>query len=136
MDPNMIPSLLFAKQTLIPLTAILCGLALPVLIVWLVLRNQQRRHQQLLETVRHLADRGMPVPRELLDPPQRTAVQGSPMFRAITLVGVGVGLALMFVLLNLAFLAGIGALLVCIGVAQLVALRLEPAPRADADPGA
>lgn len=118
-------STLLLKQTLIPIVAIVSAVGLPALIVWLVLRHQQQRHQQLLETVRHLADRGMPVPRELLDPPRRQAVQGSSQFRAITLVGVGLGLALMFYLLGLAFLSGIGALLVCIGVAQLIALRIE-----------
>ena len=109
---------------LIPILGILAGIALPIAIVALVMQSQQRQRAALFDTVKHLADRGLPVPPELLNPPQ---AQTSPRFRAITLVGAGVGLALMFWLLNLQFLIGIGGLLVCIGAAQLFAIRLDSA---------
>lgn len=116
---------------LIPILGILAGIVLPIAIVAIVMQSQQRQRTALFDTVKHLADRGLPVPPELLDPPRRQD-HGSPRFRAITLVGVGIGLALMFWLLNLALLMGVGALLVCIGIAQLIALRLD---RADAGKG-
>ena len=108
---------------LIPIVAIVT----PIVIVAVVLHFKQRQRQALYETVKHFADRGMPVPRELLDPPppQGTSALGTPRFRAITLIGVGVGLALMFWSLDLRFLIGIGGLLVCIGLAQLFALKLD-----------
>lgn len=121
---------LMFKQMLIPIVAIVFGLGMPALVVFLVLHFQHRRQQLLMDTVRQLADRGQPIPRELLDPPRRE--QGSPQFRAITLVGVGIGLALMFWWQDLAFLMGIGGLLLCIGAAQLIALRLEPRTPRDA----
>jgi len=79
---------------LIPIVAIL----LPIFIVGIVLYFKQRQREALYETVKHFADRGMPVPRELLDPPQPPgqSALGSPRFRAITLIGVGIGLALLF----------------------------------------
>ena len=120
MDLSILPKL---TGLLIPIM----GILLPVFIVGLVLHFKQRQREALYETVKHFADRGMPVPRELLDPPQSAgaSVLGTPRFRAITLIGVGVGLALMFWSLNLEFLIGIGGLLVCIGLAQLFALRLD-----------
>jgi hypothetical protein len=111
---------------LIPLVAIIGGCLVPVAIIYIVLNVQQRQREKLYETVKHFADRGMPVPSELLDPPRREQAKlGSLRFRAITLIGIGVGLALMFWGLDLVFLLGIGGLLMCIGVAQLVALELD-----------
>jgi len=122
-----------ASKDLVAITAILTGavaILMPVLIVWVALQYRQRRNEKLYETVKYLADRGQPVPPELLNPPQKQ--HESPLFRAITLIGVGVGLGVMFKWLGLGWLMGIGALLVCIGVAQLIALRIErnPAPGA------
>ncbi|RZU02439.1 DUF6249 domain-containing protein [Rivibacter subsaxonicus] len=115
-----------ASKDIVAITAILTGavaILMPVLIVWIALQYRQRRNEKLYETVKYLADRGQPVPPELLNPPQKP--HESPLFRAITLIGVGVGLAVMFKWLGLGWLMGIGALLVCIGVAQLIALRIE-----------
>lgn len=108
---------------LIPIVAIIT----PILIIAVVFYFKQRQRQALYETVKHFADRGMPVPRELLDPPQPPGppALGTPRFRAITLIGTGVGLGLMFWSLDLRFLIGIGGLLVCIGLAQLFALKLD-----------
>ena len=119
------------KQTLVPIVAIMSGLIMvfmPALIVYLVLQFRQRKAERVLETVKHLAERGLPVPRELLDPPRAAApndISQTARFRAITLLGVGIGLSLMFHLLGLAFLVGIGALLICIGIAQLIAVWIE-----------
>ena len=112
------------KQALMPMVIAVTALTMPVLIVWLVLRIQQRRNQLLFDTVRHLADKGLPVPRELLDPPRRRGA--SPRFRAITVVGVGVGLVLMFWWMDMRPLIGLGLLALCIGAAQLLALAWEP----------
>jgi len=108
---------------LIPIVAIVT----PIIIVAVVFYFKQRQRQALYETVKHFADRGMPVPRELLDPPpaQGAPALGTARFRAITLIGAGAGLALMFWGLELQFLIGIGGLLGCIGLAQLFALKLD-----------
>jgi hypothetical protein len=124
----MLAPVLANDAIVIPLAGMLLalfGMLLPIAIVLAVLHYRHKRTQQLYDTVKYLADKGQPIPSELLDPPQLDRPRESPQFRAITALGVGVGLAAMFYLLNLRFLVGIGALLVCIGVAQLIAVRLE-----------
>lgn len=116
------------KMVLIPVVAIVFGLGMPALVVYLVLHFRHQRHELLHATVQRMADRGLPIPPELLDPPRR-APQHSRQFNAITMLGIAVGLAVMFHMLDLQPLMGIGALVGCIGIAQLIALRLEvPAP--------
>jgi Domain of unknown function (DUF6249) len=116
----------YVLKNLVALLIPLAGIALPVLVIWLVLHFRERQRQQLYETARHYADRGMPVPRELLDPPTRSRrMANAPRFAAFTLIGVGVGIALMFWSLDLPSLIGIGGLVLCIGVAQLVAVVLD-----------
>jgi hypothetical protein len=105
---------------LIPLT----GIVFPIIVLYVVLQFRERQRQQLYDTVKHYADRGMPVPRELLDPPRRAQLN-TPRYGAFTAIGLGVGLALMFWSMELESLTGIGGLLVCIGVAQLIALHFD-----------
>lgn len=108
------------------LTIPLAGIALPLLILWVVLHYRERQRSKLYDTVKYFADRGMPVPRELLDPPQdQRPTLGTPRFRAFTTIGTGLGVALMFAIMDMRFLIGIGGLLVFIGLAQLIALHLD-----------
>jgi hypothetical protein len=119
---------LLQNDTIIPLAGMAVGvisMLIPIAIVFVVLHFRHRRTQALYETVTQLSERGLPVPPDLLDPPAPRKSAETPLFRAITLIGVGVGLALMFYFLNLRHLAGIGALLLCIGIAQIIALRIE-----------
>jgi hypothetical protein len=109
----------FLPATLIPVVAIL----MPVLIVFIALYFKHQRQLQVLETVRYLADKGLPVPKDLLDPPARQ--KGSPLSVALTTIGVGVGLIIFFRVMDMGGLWGIGALTVCIGAAQLLAFLLE-----------
>jgi Domain of unknown function (DUF6249) len=102
----------------------LAGIAFPLAVLVVVLQFRERQRKQLYDTVKHYADRGMPVPRELLDPPRRSSLN-TPRYGAFTLIGLGLGLALMFWALELSSLAGIGGLLVCVGAAQLIALALD-----------
>ena len=115
-------------HTIIPLAGMVTGviaILLPALIVFIVLYYKHRRSEKVFDTVRQLVEAGHPVPRELLDPPAEAQPAGSPLFRAITLLGVGVGLALMFYVMGFRWLMGVGGLLVCIGAAQLLALAIE-----------
>jgi hypothetical protein len=116
--PMMLPKLM---GIMVAIVAIL----LPALILYIVLHYRARRTDQLFTLVKQLSEKGLPVPPELIDPPASPVSSSSPFFRAVTLIGVGVGLAVMFYTLELKELMGIGALLGCIGIAQLIALRLE-----------
>jgi hypothetical protein len=116
--PMMLPKLM---GILVAIVAIL----LPAIILYIVLHYRARRTEQLFTLVKQLSEKGLPVPPELIDPPANPGTSSSPFFRAVTLIGVGVGLAVMFYTFELKELMGIGALLGCIGIAQLIALRIE-----------
>ena len=126
MDPL---SKLLEPSLLIPIVAILMPIGIVVIVALFVQKLQERKHATLV----NLLEKGLPVPRELLNPPRR---EGSPMMRALTLIGVGVGvsafLGAMFKLEHGLWACGLIPL--SIGVAQLVALKLEPPPRAEASP--
>ena len=112
---------LFTPEVIIPI----CGILMPLGIVLVALNFAYKYQERKHKTVVDLLEKGLPVPRELLRSPQRA---GSPLMRALTLVGVGVGtcafLAAMFGLQHGLWASGLIPL--CIGVAQLIALKLEP----------
>ena len=123
MDPL---SQLFRPELLIPVCAILMPLGIAAIALNFAYKYQERKHK----TVVDLLEKGLPVPRELLRSPRR---EGSALMRALTLVGVGVGtsafLGAMFHFDHGLWAAGLIPL--AIGVAQLIALKLEPqAPEA------
>ena len=123
----------------VPIVAIL----MPVAIVFIALYFRHQRQVSLHETIKHLADKGMPVPKDLLDPPSRNRNAGegrqrnSPLFGAMTTFGAGIGIGIFFYAMGWGGLWGVGALVATIGVAQLIALAIErrapAAPRADHD---
>lgn len=122
---------LFSPEIIIPV----CGMLLPLGIVVIALnfawKYQERKHK----TVVDLLEKGLPVPRELLRSPRR---EGSALMRALTLVGVGVGtsafLGAMFRFDHGLWAAGLIPL--SIGVAQLIALKLEPQRPEPVEPSA
>ena len=120
---------LLTPELLIPI----CGMLLPLGIVLVALnfawKYQERKHKTIVD----LLEKGLPVPRELLSSPRR---EGSALMRALTLVGVGVGtsafLGAMFQLDHGLWAAGLIPL--AIGVAQLIALKIEPQARDAPEP--
>ncbi len=114
-------SQLLNPQLLIPVCAILMPLGIVLVALNFAWKYQERKHKTIVD----LLEKGLPVPRELLRPPQRA---GSALMRALTLVGVGVGvsafLGAMFHFDHGLWAAGLIPL--AIGVAQLIALKLEP----------
>jgi len=118
MDPW---SRLFTPELLIPVCAILMPLGVVVVGLNFAWKYQERKHKTIVD----LLEKGLPVPRELLRAPQRS---GSALMRALTLLGIGLGtcgfLGVMFRWEHGLWAAGLIPL--CIGVAQLIAIRLEP----------
>ncbi|MEP6738844.1 MAG: DUF6249 domain-containing protein [Caldimonas sp.] len=103
------------------------GVLMPVAIVLLVLHYRHRRTEALLETVKHLADKGQPIPAELFRAPKSAEEPRSERATVMTvfsIVGAGIGLMVFFGLSGMTFLVGIGALVTIVGVAQLIALWL------------
>ena len=114
-------SQLLQPGLLIPVCAILMPLGVVIAGLNFAWKYQERKHKTIVD----LLEKGLPVPRELLRSPQRN---GSALMRALTLLGVGVGtcgfLGAMFRWEHGLWAAGLIPL--CIGVAQLIAIRLEP----------
>ena len=122
MDPL---SRLLEPSLLIPVVAILMPVAIVLIGLYFAARWQERKHL----TIVGLLEKGLPVPRELLSQSPRR--EGSPLLRAMTLVGLGLGAGIflgVFFRWDHGFWAA-GLIPLFIGIAQLIALRLEP-PRA------
>jgi hypothetical protein len=122
---------LFQPELLIPVCAILMPLGIAAIALNFAFKYQERKHK----TVVDLLEKGLPVPRELLSSPRR---EGSALMRALTLIGIGIGtsafLGAMFHLDHGLWAAGLIPL--AIGVAQLIALKLEPQRPEPAPPSA
>lgn len=96
----------------------------PVLVVLIVLYFRDRRHAATQQTIRYLADKGLPVPKDLLDPPMRR--RHSPLFTAITTLGSGLGLGLtLYLMMDGGKAWALGVLVSAVGLAQLVAIGVE-----------
>ena len=129
--PEMLtPDVLFAA--LIPFA----GIVLSGVVVFLVLHYKHLKTEKTLETIRHLADRGMPVPPELLDPKNDDGKRQSSLVGAITTIGAGVGLIAMFAIMGVRILIGVGVMVVCVGAAQLLGLWIESRRNGQADDSA
>lgn len=111
----------------------LAGMVLAGFLTYIVLQARQQRIERVLETIRHLTERGLPVPPNLIELTEDRPSRQSPLFGAMSTLGAGVGLMLMFWMLGMRFLVGVGAMVACIGVAQLIALWLDGRRRRAAD---
>jgi hypothetical protein len=114
------------KSVLVPIVAI----TTPLFIVMACLQFAQRRQERLHQTIVGLIEKGLPVPPQLLDPaPRRPGM--SPLMRALTLIGAGIGLVVfLYTLLGTGPYMpwAAGAIPLAIGLAQLLAIRLERRP--------
>lgn len=113
----------------------ICAVLMPVAIVFIVLHFRHRRSMETLATVRYLADKGLPVPAELLAPnpdSRRPSDFRSSLVSASAYVGAGIGLMIFFYAWTpMRFLWGLGALSALAGLAQMIALWLTRKPSTD-----
>ena len=109
---------------LVAIVAMLAGFGLPVMLVAIILYYKHRKTRMAHETITRLAEKGLPVPPELFEPPR----QGNAGLRG-GLVLVALGIAISF------FFAGwgpgwsIGLIPGLMGVALLVAWKIENRPK-------
>jgi Domain of unknown function (DUF6249) len=114
----------------------LFGIMLPVVIVGIVFYWRSVNTRQRHDTIARLIEKGLPVPPELLIP-QHDLLAGrggprSPLLIAFTLLGLGIGL-IVFFLAKGGDNWGIGAIPLAIGLAQLLAWKLEQPKSTAAD---
>ena len=75
---------------LIPIVGMLVSFGLPVLLVAIILYYKHRRQQVTHDTIMKLAEKGLPVPPELLAPPVPRKAYRSGLRGGLLLVGLGI----------------------------------------------
>jgi hypothetical protein len=80
-------------ETVVALLAMAMSFLLPLAVVLAILHYKHRRLKLVHQTIAQLADKGLPVPPELIEPPRARhfALRGG-----LLLVALGVGLAAFF----------------------------------------
>jgi hypothetical protein len=113
---------LISPDILVPIVAILMPIPLVAIALAFVRQAQERRHRM----VEQFLEKGLPVPPELLGASRRGE---APLMRALTLVGAGAGICgFLYVLLGShSGVWAAGLIPLAVGVAQLIALKFEPA---------
>lgn len=105
----------------IVLAVLLCLLA-PFIVVILLIRYFINNHNKQVQLAEKAMETGQPIPSEIM--PQ---TQDSPDYykkKGIKNIAIGIGLALMFSLWDADALAGVGLLVACWGIGQLVIAKM------------
>jgi hypothetical protein len=108
------------SETLVAVTSIVASFGLPLLIIAIVLYYKHRKNRLLHETIARLAEKGLPVPPELLRPP---AHSHAGLRGGLMLVGLGIALVAFFGQIRGPW--SIGLIPGLIGVALIVAWAIE-----------
>ena len=104
----------------IPIVAIVCGTAMPVVLAALVLWYQLRKTQRVHDLALRLAEKGQPVPPELFS---GTHTKQSDLRRGLVLVGLGMGLSICLAQLEAPW--SIGMIPLFMGIGYLLVWKLE-----------
>ena len=107
-------------NTMIAILGIAASFGLPLALVALVLHYRHVRDRMTHETIAKLAEKGLPVPPELLDPPRRAQ---AGLRAGLVLVALGVALAVFFQDHGPGW--SIGLIPGLMGLALLVAWKIE-----------
>jgi hypothetical protein len=116
----------------VAITSVLVSFGFPVLIVAIVLYYKLQRDRIVHDTIAKLAEKGLPIPPELLARPHRPT--GNRDLRSgLILIGLGIGLVIFFTEVAPAARA-IGLIPGLIGVAFLISWAIERKLRRERDP--
>jgi uncharacterized membrane protein len=108
---------------LIPIVGMVVTFGLPVLLVAIILYYKHRRARMTHDTIVRLAEKGLPIPPELLEPPQPTRPSDAGLRGGLVLVALGIALAIFLAEVHgpwsIGFIPGL------MGVALLLAWKIE-----------
>ena len=115
-------------NNLIGLLVPLFGMLLPIIIIAIVMYGRHVNSRQRHELIGRLIEKGLPIPPELLVPqsdllPAKSSRPGKLLW-PMTMIGAGVGL-IIYLVVEGGNNWGIGAIPLAIGLAQLLAWKLE-----------
>jgi hypothetical protein len=108
------------NEPLVAILGMVMSFAVPLLLVAVILYYKHRRLRLTHETISRLAERGLPVPPELLDPPR---ARHFGLRAGLVLMALGVALGAFFV--ETGGPASIGLIPGLMGLALLVAWTIE-----------
>ena len=111
-------------ETFVAITGMLVSFGLPLLLVAVVLFYKHRKLRITHETIVRLAEKGVPVPPELFEPPRTRA---SGLRGGLVLIALGIGLSIYFLERGGAW--SIGLIPGLMGAALLVAWGIESKAR-------
>lgn len=108
-------------EAVIALTGMMVSFGLPLLLVAVILYYKHRKLRITHETIARLAEKGLPVPPELIEPPPRSQYSG--LRGGLVLIALGLGLAIFFWQMGVPW--SIGLIPGLMGVALLIAWSIE-----------
>ena len=108
------------NEPLVAILGMVMSFAVPLLLVAVILYYKHRKLRLTHETISKLAERGLPVPPELLDPPR---ARHFGLRAGLVLIGLGLALGVFFV--ETGGPASIGLIPGLMGLALLVAWLIE-----------
>ena len=110
-----------ANESLVAIIGMVVTFGLPVLLVALILWFKHRKLRMTHETIMRLAEKGLPVPPELIAPPPRA--QSAALRGGLVLVAMGIGFGVLFEEMHGPW--SVGLIPGLMGVALLIAWAIE-----------
>jgi len=104
--------------------AVIFFLAFPLIVIIMVLRYVVKRHNDRVTLAEKAMEAGQPIP-EAMKPVDKQTDEYL-WKRGVRNAAIGIGLVLMFSIWESTSLAGVGALIACYGIGQLVIARTSP----------
>jgi Domain of unknown function (DUF6249) len=108
---------------LIPIMGMLVSFGLPVMLVAIILYYKHRRQRMAHETIVTLAEKGLPIPPELLEEPTPRTPSDAGLRGGLVLVALGIALAIFLREVHGPW--SIGLIPGLMGVALLIAWKIE-----------
>ena len=115
-----------ANVSVIAVVALLVTFGLPIFIVAIVLWYSMRKARLTHDTMLKLAEKGVPIPPELLGSPPQQRVK-SDLKVGIVLLAAGAGISLFFFEVNGPM--SLGAIPALMGIGYIVAWKIEKLPQ-------
>lgn len=118
---------LAGQALLIPILGIIGALITPmvavIIAIWLIYLYREHKEKRNHETIRLMIEKGIEIPPNFSFGEAPEA--GSPLNRGLKLIGIGIGLIIFFLAMDMSGIAGVGAIPLFIGLAYLLIWHLE-----------